>query len=47
MIGSQSTTVGNKTKQQLVNQAVTEVVEETEGASSAAAPTTSVDDDWD
>jgi uncharacterized protein YegL len=47
MIGSQSSTVGNKTKQQLVNQAVTEVVEETEGASSAAAPTTSVDDDWD
>jgi len=47
-IGSQSSTVGNKTKQDAVVAAVTDVVEDTDGAASAAAPATApMDDDWD
>lgn len=46
-IGSQSSTVGNKTKQDVVNEAVVAVVEDTQGASSAAAPAAPADDDWD
>lgn len=46
-IGSQSSSVGNKTKQDVVIEAVNQVVEDTEGASSAAAPAPAMDDDWD
>jgi uncharacterized protein YegL len=47
-IGSTSSTVGNKSKQDAVVAAVTSVVEDTDGAASAAAPaTTPMDDDWD
>jgi len=46
-IGSQSSSVGNKTKQDVVVEAVNQVVEDTEGASSAAAPAPAMDDDWD
>jgi uncharacterized protein YegL len=46
-IGSQSSSVGNKTKQDEVVEAVNQVVVDTEGASSAAAPAPAMDDDWD
>ena len=46
-IGSQSSTVGNKTKQEVVVETVNQVVEDTEGAASAAAPGPAMDDDWD
>ncbi|MBN2864145.1 MAG: VWA domain-containing protein [Bacteroidales bacterium] len=48
-IGSQSSTPGDKTKQQLVEEKITEAAEEISGAASAAsADTVSLDDDdWD
>ncbi|HPQ35201.1 MAG TPA: VWA domain-containing protein [Tenuifilaceae bacterium] len=47
-IGSQSSTAGNKTKQDLVVEKISDAVADTEGAASAAAPSAgSDDDDWD
>lgn len=48
-IGSQSSAAGNKTKQELVEEKLTEVVAETPGAASADAPSVgdSGDGDWD
>lgn len=48
-IGSQSSAAGNKTKQELVEQKLAEVVADTPGAASADAPSAggAGDDDWD
>lgn len=47
-IGSQSSTTGKKTKQDMVVEKINDVVANTDGASSAAEPSTgSDDDDWD
>lgn len=47
-IGSQSSTAGDKTKQQLVEESLAEGIAETPGAASAAAPDIGFDeDDWE
>jgi uncharacterized protein YegL len=46
-IGSQSSTAGDKTKQELVEKKLAEAVSETAGAASATAPVDITDDDWD
>jgi uncharacterized protein YegL len=48
-IGSQSSTAGDKTKQQLVEEKITEAAEETSGATSASSSDALSldDDDWD
>ena len=47
-IGSQSSTAGNKTKQQLVEEKLTDAANETPGAASAADPNAAkMNDEWD